>query len=137
MLKQGSPSEYNQFIITSGKKELDVIKTNAISIVSIYFYENLLSPYITGVVTLASTGSVEGVSENEGLGNAKQLPIEAGSYIRLQIEPGTNLGPGLNFSSEEDVKTVITLCLRHRLRKDPLETIDSGSKVEKIVAQYF
>jgi magnesium chelatase subunit I len=38
---------------------------------------------------------------------------------------------------EEDVKTVITLCLRHRLRKDPLETIDSGSKVEKIVAQYF
>ena len=103
MLKQGSPSEYNQFIITSGKKELDVIKTNAISIVSIYFYENLLSPYITGVVTLASTGSVEGVSENEGLGNAKQLPIEAGSYIRMQIEPGTNLGPGLNFSSEEDV----------------------------------
>jgi magnesium chelatase subunit I len=40
-------------------------------------------------------------------------------------------------ATEEDVKTVITLCLRHRLRKDPLETIDSGSKVEKIVAQYF
>jgi len=40
-------------------------------------------------------------------------------------------------TTEDDVKTVITLCLRHRLRKDPLETIDSGSKVEKIVAQYF
>ena len=26
----------------------------------------------------------------------------------------------------EDIKTIITLCLRHRLRKDPLETIDSG-----------
>nr|ARW68639.1 Mg chelatase subunit e [Palisada sp.] len=32
-----------------------------------------------------------------------------------------------------DVKQVITLCLRHRLRKDPLDTIDSGSKVKQIV----
>nr|YP_009397580.1 Mg chelatase subunit e [Dipterosiphonia australica]ARW66766.1 Mg chelatase subunit e [Dipterosiphonia australica] len=28
---------------------------------------------------------------------------------------------------------VITLCLRHRLRKDPLDTTDSGTKVDKIV----
>ena len=34
-----------------------------------------------------------------------------------------------------DIKTVITLCLRHRLRKDPLETIDSGEKVNDIVNQ--
>lgn len=33
----------------------------------------------------------------------------------------------------EDIKTVITLCLRHRLRKDPLETVDSGSKVKEVV----
>nr|YP_010198338.1 Mg chelatase subunit e [Gracilaria pachydermatica]UAD86754.1 Mg chelatase subunit e [Gracilaria pachydermatica] len=33
----------------------------------------------------------------------------------------------------DDVKTVITLCLRHRLRKDPLETIDSGNKVQQVV----
>nr|YP_009732196.1 magnesium chelatase subunit [Gracilaria spinulosa]QHS70680.1 magnesium chelatase subunit [Gracilaria spinulosa] len=32
-----------------------------------------------------------------------------------------------------DVKTVITLCLRHRLRKDPLETIDSGNRVQQVV----
>lgn len=32
-----------------------------------------------------------------------------------------------------DVKQVITLCLRHRLRKDPLETVDNGAKVEKVV----
>nr|YP_010199328.1 Mg chelatase subunit e [Gracilariopsis tenuifrons]AXF36113.1 Mg chelatase subunit e [Gracilariopsis tenuifrons]UAD89186.1 Mg chelatase subunit e [Gracilariopsis tenuifrons] len=32
-----------------------------------------------------------------------------------------------------DIKTVITLCLRHRLRKDPLETIDSGNKVRQVV----
>nr|YP_009393656.1 Mg chelatase subunit e [Caloglossa beccarii]ARW62218.1 Mg chelatase subunit e [Caloglossa beccarii] len=35
----------------------------------------------------------------------------------------------------EDVKKVITLCLRHRLRKDPLDTIDSGTKVNKVVAE--
>ena len=32
-----------------------------------------------------------------------------------------------------DIKKVIILCLRHRLRKDPLESIDSGSKVLKII----
>lgn len=32
-----------------------------------------------------------------------------------------------------DVKQVIKLCLRHRLRKDPLDTIDSGSKVNQVV----
>ncbi|NRB06804.1 MAG: magnesium chelatase ATPase subunit I [Richelia sp.] len=37
----------------------------------------------------------------------------------------------------EDVQRVITLCLRHRLRKDPLETIDSGYKVEKAFARVF
>uniref|UniRef100_UPI0030022F09 Mg chelatase subunit e n=1 Tax=Anunuuluaehu liula TaxID=3049639 RepID=UPI0030022F09 len=36
-----------------------------------------------------------------------------------------------------DIKEVITLCLRHRLRKDPLETIDSGSKVRKVFENIF
>ena len=37
----------------------------------------------------------------------------------------------------EDISKVITLCLRHRLRKDPLESIDSGDKVNKIFKQVF
>ena len=37
----------------------------------------------------------------------------------------------------EDIQKVITLCLRHRLRKDPLESIDSGYKVEKAFARVF
>jgi magnesium chelatase subunit I len=32
---------------------------------------------------------------------------------------------------------VITLCLRHRLRKDPLETIDSGFKVQQTYKKVF
>jgi len=37
----------------------------------------------------------------------------------------------------EDVQKVIALCLRHRLRKDPLESIDSGFKVEKTFSKAF
>nr|QJH88221.1 ChlI [Pterocladia lucida] len=37
----------------------------------------------------------------------------------------------------DHIKQVITLCLRHRLRKDPLETIDSGIKVEQVVNKIF
>jgi magnesium chelatase subunit I len=36
-----------------------------------------------------------------------------------------------------DVQKVITLCLRHRLRKDPLESIDSGDKVRGIFEEIF
>ena len=37
----------------------------------------------------------------------------------------------------DDIGNIITLCLRHRLRKDPLETIDSGSKVDKVFREIF
>jgi magnesium chelatase subunit I len=37
----------------------------------------------------------------------------------------------------DDIRRVIVLCLRHRLRKDPLESIDSGYKVSKSVARVF
>lgn len=37
----------------------------------------------------------------------------------------------------DDIRRVIVLCLRHRLRKDPLETIDSGYKVEKTFCSVF
>lgn len=37
----------------------------------------------------------------------------------------------------EDIEKIITLCLRHRLRKDPLEAIDTGNKVEKAFKKNF
>nr|QCI06130.1 Mg chelatase subunit e [Dicranema revolutum] len=37
----------------------------------------------------------------------------------------------------EDIKQVIVLCLRHRLRKDPLDTVDSGSKVKQVFQSIF
>lgn len=37
----------------------------------------------------------------------------------------------------KDIFTVISLCLRHRLRKDPLESIDSGLKVQECFKKTF
>nr|YP_010156482.1 magnesium-chelatase subunit I [Laminaria rodriguezii]QQY85034.1 magnesium-chelatase subunit I [Laminaria rodriguezii] len=37
----------------------------------------------------------------------------------------------------EDIQKIIVLCLRHRLRKDPLESIDSGYKVKKSFEEIF
>nr|YP_009402814.1 Mg-protoporphyrin IX chelatase [Compsopogon caeruleus]ARX96163.1 Mg-protoporphyrin IX chelatase [Compsopogon caeruleus] len=37
----------------------------------------------------------------------------------------------------EDIRNIIVLCLRHRLRKDPLESVDSGSKVQQIFQEVF
>ncbi|MFN3361834.1 MAG: ATP-binding protein, partial [Pseudanabaenaceae cyanobacterium] len=36
-----------------------------------------------------------------------------------------------------DIEKVIVLCLRHRLRKDPLASIDSGDKVQKVFQEVF
>nr|QCI06982.1 Mg chelatase subunit e [Haraldiophyllum bonnemaisonii] len=33
----------------------------------------------------------------------------------------------------EDIRRIIILCLRHRLRKDPLDSMDSGMKVSQVV----
>lgn len=38
---------------------------------------------------------------------------------------------------EEDVARVVCCCLRHRLRKDPMETVDSGDRVIKAFCKVF
>ncbi len=37
----------------------------------------------------------------------------------------------------EDIQKTISLCLRHRLRKDPMESISSGDKVQKLFEKIF
>lgn len=39
--------------------------------------------------------------------------------------------------TDDDVRKVCTLCLRHRLRKDVLDTMDSGEKVEEVYDSIF
>ena len=44
---------------------------------------------------------------------------------------------GKDIITIEDIEKIIVLCLRHRLRKDPLESIDSGYKVKKVFEEIF
>lgn len=37
----------------------------------------------------------------------------------------------------DDIKRTISLCLRHRLRRDPMESINSGEKIDAIFEQIF
>jgi magnesium chelatase subunit I len=37
----------------------------------------------------------------------------------------------------DDIKRVITLCLRHRCRRDPMESINSGDKVDAVFQKNF
>lgn len=39
--------------------------------------------------------------------------------------------------SLDDIKKTISLCLRHRLRKDPMESINSGEKVDSLFSTIF
>ena len=44
---------------------------------------------------------------------------------------------GRTVVEESDLFRVMPLCLRHRLRKDPLETIDSGDKIEQVLQKHL
>ncbi len=44
---------------------------------------------------------------------------------------------GRDVVEESDLFRVMPLCLRHRLRKDPLETIDSGEKIQQVLEKYL
>lgn len=44
---------------------------------------------------------------------------------------------GRTEATPQDIYRVIPLCLRHRLRKDPLESIDSGDKVRDVFQKVF
>jgi magnesium chelatase subunit I len=39
--------------------------------------------------------------------------------------------------TKDDIKRTITLCLRHRLRRDPMESINSGEKIDSVFKAIF
>ena len=42
-----------------------------------------------------------------------------------------------NSLNSEDIERTITLCLRHRLRTDPMQTISTGEKVSEVFKNIF
>jgi len=100
----GQGAKYEVFKIRSadGKNEVDIYSAQ-FRVGNIYFYENILSPFITGVVTIISTSAAaESQDDTQGrLGSLHTaLPLEAGCEVFMKIKD--HIGKGINLSSERD-----------------------------------
>ena len=74
---------------------------------------------------------VFGISDTVVKSKLEQLfQVQELSGLNENIEGRTVVTP-------EDIFRVAPLCLRHRLRKDPLESIDSGDKVRDVFKKVF
>ena len=97
-------SEYQVFKIydKNYKRSIDITATG-FSVTNFYYYENILSPYITGVAVIVSTGDVmvskDDVQQRVG-SLYSSLPLEAGCALLVRVK--TKLGPGIDFDQEPE-----------------------------------
>jgi len=102
MSVQGSIYEVFKIRSADGKNEVDIYSAQ-FRVGNIYYYENILSPFVTGVVTIISTsGAAESQEDTQGrLGSLHTaLPLEAGCEVFLKIKD--DIGKGLDFSSKRN-----------------------------------
>ena len=82
-------SLYKKFIIISADGERSVtIDYGDFRVLNIYYYENILSPNITGVVTITSTIVTKSATDiQERMGSLhSSLPLEVGCELLIQIK---------------------------------------------------
>lgn len=60
-----------------------------------------------------------------------------GDIVTNRASKALAIFEGRERTTIQDIYRVIALCLRHRLRKDPLETVDSGEKVRDVFKKIF
>ena len=60
-----------------------------------------------------------------------------GDLVTTRASRAAAACPGASEVTDEDVYSIVTLCLRHRLRKDPMATIDEGTKVLEVFSSVF
>jgi len=97
-------SQYEKFIIISpdGQNRAD-INDAQFRVTSFDYYENILSPFITGTVMITSTsGAAESKNDTQNrLGSLhSSLPLRAGCQMLVKIK--NQIGKGLDFSVEND-----------------------------------
>jgi len=68
-----------------------------------------------------------------------ELQIEGlrGDIVSTRAAKALTAFEGRSEVTLEDIRRTITLCLRHRLRRDPMETINSGDKIEASFKKIF
>ena len=97
-------SIYEKFIIISadGQNRADIAEAQ-FRVISFDYYDNILSPYITGTVIISSTsGSAKSNDDKQNRLGAlhSSLPLRAGCTLLVKIK--TEVGEALNFSVESD-----------------------------------
>ena len=97
-------SIYEKFIIISpdGENRADIAEAQ-FRVISFDYFENILSPVITGTVTIVSTsGAVESKEDKQNRKGSlhSSLPVRAGCQLLVKIKD--EIGDGLDFSVESD-----------------------------------
>tara|TARA_R100001463_G_scaffold57528_4_gene109809 strand:- start:2346 stop:3674 length:1329 start_codon:yes stop_codon:yes gene_type:complete len=122
-------SHYKVFKIKSadGKNEVDFAK-GQFRINNIYYYENILSPYITGIITITSTSGASKSSDSDRMGSLHaSLPLEAGCEIFMKIKDP--IGEGLDFSSDKNA--------HKRFYVNEVQVISKSSTMEIIQLRFI
>jgi len=109
MQAQGSKYEKFKIISANGRNSVELGDDEykeygaPFRILSIFFYENILSPYITGVITIQSTLDAA-VDQDDTQGRRgslhSALPLEVGCRILIKIQD--TLGKGIDYTDERD-----------------------------------
>ena len=109
MQVQGSKYEKFKIISANGRNSVELGDDEykeygaPFRILSIFFYENILSPYITGVITVQSTLDAA-VDQDDTQGRRgslhSALPLEVGCRILIKIQDP--LGKGIDYTDERD-----------------------------------
>ena len=128
MAVQGATYEIFKIRSADGERVVDLYE-GQFRVGNIYYYENILSPQITGIVTIVSTAgavqSQEDIQKRVGSLHSS-LPLEVGCEILLKIKDV--IGNGIDFSSRTDP--------RRRLYINEVQIIDKSANSEIIQLRF-
>lgn len=102
-----APSKYEIFQIISadGSNTVDLYDAQ-FRVVSFDIFENILSPYITGRVVIASSGNVSKEEKTNRMTSLRSgLPVTSGCKLKVKITP--QLGKTIDYSRTENDYTVL------------------------------
>ena len=123
-------SLYKKFIIISADGERSVtIDYGDFRVLNIYYYENILSPQITGIVTIISTsGAVENKEDTQERVGAlyTSLPLQGGCELLMKIKDP--IGDGIDFASPTNP--------HKRLYVNEVQIIDKSANSEIIQLRF-
>ena len=128
MAVQGSKYEIFKIRSADGERVVDLYE-GQFRIGNIYYYENILSPQITGIITIVSTsGVVEDKEDTQGrMGSLyTSLPLQVGCELLMKIKDP--IGEGIDFASPTNP--------HKRLYVNEVQIIDKSANSEIIQLRF-